>query len=336
VVVTDAVLAVTYRCNSRCRICDVWRSTHNKKDEIPPEYYERLPSSLRNVNVSGGEPFLRDDLPEVIGAMGRKCPEARIVISTNGLAPSLIERTLKRVLVVKPDVGIRFSLDGIGAMHQEMRGVENAFEKVMASLDISLALGMKDTGLSFTAANENLDQLLPVYELAKSKNVTFTLCGAEHSSQIEGYLGSGTKEIRDKGLLGRQLDRLIKERLRKWSPEAMARAYYEYGIYRREAGRRRILPCGAAEVLFYMDPVGDVYSCNVANKLLGNIRHESFETIWNSKEASSSRDFARNCPYQCWMLCTVSPCLRQRPLRPMMWIAMNKIKVLVGRDVIHE
>lgn len=333
---TDVVLAVTYRCNARCRMCDVWKSPQSKKDELSPADFERLPSSLRNINVSGGEPFVRDDLPDVIGSIGKACPRARLVISTNGLAPALIETTLKDVLKVNPDVGIRFSLDGMGAIHQEMRGIENAFEKVMASLDVSLALGMKDTGLSFTAANENLDQLLAVYELAQQKNVTFTLCGVEHSSQIEGYLGSEPKKMKDKDLLGRQLDRLIRERLRKWSPEAMARAYYEFGMYRREVDGKRILPCGAAEVLFYMDPVGDVYSCNVANKRLGNIREESFATIWNSPEASASRDFARNCPYQCWMLCTVSPYLRQRPLRPMMWIASNKIKALVGRDIIHK
>jgi hypothetical protein len=74
----------------------------------------------------------------------------------------------------------------------------------------------------------------------------------------------------------------------------------------------------------------------VANKLLGNIRENDFETMWNSKEASDSRDFARDCPYQCWMLCTVSPYLKQRPVRPLEWIARNKIKVLFGRDVIPQ
>jgi radical SAM protein with 4Fe4S-binding SPASM domain len=279
---------------------------------------------------------MRADLAEVVDAISRKCTKARLVISTNGLVPSLIERTLKDVLRVNPNVGIRLSLDGIGAVHQEMRGIEDAFDKVMASLDVSKALGVKDIGLAYTAANENLDQLLAVYELAGQKNVTFTLCGVVHSSEIEGYLGSEATEIEDKGLLGRQLEGLIKERLRKWSPQALARAYYEFGVYRREADGKRILPCGAAEVLFYMDPFGDVYSCNVANKHLGNIREQEFGAIWNSREARESRDFARNCPYQCWMLCTVSPYLRQRPLRPMMWIASNKAKIFLGRGVIRQ
>jgi radical SAM protein with 4Fe4S-binding SPASM domain len=334
-VLTDVVLAVTYRCNARCRSCDVWRLPQGGEDELSPGEFELLPDTLRNINVSGGEPFMRDDLPEVIAAISRKCTRARLVISTNGLVPALIERTMKDVLKVNPDVGIRLSLDGIGPVHEEVRGIKDAFDKVMASLDVTRTIGVKDIGLAYTAGNENLDQLPGVYGLAKSEGVMFTLCGAVHSSEIEGYLASEAEAIEDKELLGRQLDDIIRDRLREWSPQSLARAYYEYGIYRREVDGRRILPCGAAEVLCYIDPAGNVFSCNVANKLLGNMREKGFEEIWESREARESREFARNCPYQCWMLCTVSPYLKQRPLKPLMWIGANKTKALLGKRIIE-
>jgi len=334
-VLTDAVLGVTYRCNARCRSCDVWRLPQGGEDELSPEEFGLLPDTLRNINVSGGEPFMRADLPEVVDAISRRCTRARLVISTNGLVPALIERTMKDVLKVNPDVGIRLSLDGIGPVHEEVRGIKDAFDKVMASLDVTKAIGVKDVGLAYTAGNENLDQLLAVYELAKTNGVMFTLCGVVHSSAIEGYLASDGKGIEDKEVLGRQLDCLVGDRLQKWSPQALARAYYEYGIYRREVDGKRILPCGAAEVLCYIDPVGNVFSCNVANKLLGNMREKDFEAIWNSPEARESREFARNCPYQCWMLCTVSPYLKQRPLKPLMWIGANKTKALLGRSIVR-
>ena len=57
----DAVLAVTYRCNARCTMCGIWSS--KPVAELPPAAYARLPASLRDVNLTGGEPFLRDDLP---------------------------------------------------------------------------------------------------------------------------------------------------------------------------------------------------------------------------------------------------------------------------------
>ncbi len=59
----DAVIAVTYRCNARCAMCGIWKSQPGP--DLPPEVYRKLPSSLRDVNLTGGEPFLRDDLAAV-------------------------------------------------------------------------------------------------------------------------------------------------------------------------------------------------------------------------------------------------------------------------------
>ena len=67
-VLTDAVLAVTYRCNARCKSCDVWKLPQGGEGELSPEEFELLPDTLRNINVSGGEPFMRPDLAEVVAA----------------------------------------------------------------------------------------------------------------------------------------------------------------------------------------------------------------------------------------------------------------------------
>ena len=60
----DAVIAVTYRCNARCQMCNIWQVKDH--DDCKPEDYRVIPTSLRHINVSGGEPFLRADLPEII------------------------------------------------------------------------------------------------------------------------------------------------------------------------------------------------------------------------------------------------------------------------------
>lgn len=331
---TDAVIAVTYRCNARCIMCDIWKPNSNRNVELEPKDYERLPVSLKNINISGGEPFLRNDLPEIIEVITKRCKNARIVFSTNGLAPPLLKKTLPNVLKVNPDVSIRFSVDGIGNKHQEMRGVQDAFEKVMSSVTVANELGVKDVGLSYTATNTNLEQLLPIYQLTQQKKINFTFCGVAHNSEIEGYFTQGNKEINDLEMLGQQLNVLVKNHLQTWNPNLLARAYYEYGIYYREFNKKRPLYCGAADVLFYLDPLGNVFSCNIANKLLGNIREKDFETIWSSAEAKKSRLFAKNCQHQCWMICTVSPYLKRHPLFPFWWIMVNKIKIALGKKII--
>ena len=329
---TDAVIAVTYRCNARCTMCDIWKS--NQSAVLEPKDYERLPTSLKNINISGGEPFLRNDLPEVVEVITKRCPKARLVFSTNGLSPTLVKKILPNILKVNPDVSIRFSVDGIGDKHQEMRGIQGAFDRVMLSLTIAGELGVKDIGLSYTATNTNLDQLLPIYYLTQQKKINFTFCGVAHNSEIEGYFTQGNKKINDLGLLGQQLNVLVKKHLQTWNPNLLARAYYEYGIYFRELYKKRPLYCGAADALFYMDPLGTIFSCNIANRQLGNIRQKDFETLWNSTEANNSRTFAKNCPYQCWMICTVSPYLKKSPFSPFLWIFVNKIKLAFGKEVI--
>jgi molybdenum cofactor biosynthesis enzyme MoaA len=78
----DAVLAVTYNCNSKCRICQIWRNKSTNK--VDSQVYNKLPPTLKHINISGGESFLRDDLPEIISVIEEQCPSSNIIISTNG------------------------------------------------------------------------------------------------------------------------------------------------------------------------------------------------------------------------------------------------------------
>ena len=78
----DAVIAVTYRCDSRCNMCNIWKLEPGP--ELAPEEYRRLPRTLRDVNITGGEPFLRDDIVDLVRVIDEHCNHPRIVISTNG------------------------------------------------------------------------------------------------------------------------------------------------------------------------------------------------------------------------------------------------------------
>src|SRR3972149_1084889 len=100
----DAVLAVTYRCNARCAMCGIWKA--DSTAEAPPELYRKLPSSLKNINLTGGEPFLRQDLAAIHEACKRACPKACTIISTNGLLTSLTVSVVREIARNEADVGI--------------------------------------------------------------------------------------------------------------------------------------------------------------------------------------------------------------------------------------
>src|SRR3989338_2077614 len=88
----DAVIAVTYLCNSRCTMCDFWKET--RRPTVVLDDFRKLPATLRDINGSGGEPFLHPQIVEIVRVLHDTCPKARITISTNGF---LTDLSLKRV-----------------------------------------------------------------------------------------------------------------------------------------------------------------------------------------------------------------------------------------------
>ena len=316
------VAAVTYRCSGRCVMCDIWKRPTEQARELAPGDYAWLPASLRSINVSGGEPFLRDDLPDVVRVMQRASPRARIVISTNGLDPARVERAV----ALMERVAVRVSLDAVGPAHDRTRGVAGAYERVVETVARLKALGVSDLGLAATATASGEGGELPAVErLAAELGVAFTASVA-HSSPI--YFGEQGGERPTSEVVVSDVARIMRKRLASPKPSDWAKAYYLRGLVEYVRRRPRMLPCGAGEDHFFLDPWGDVYPCNVNGLRMGNIREGSFEEL-----AARSRDAVREgvagCREQCWMVCTVSPPMRRRPVRPAAWIAGAK---LLGLD----
>jgi len=303
-------------------MCDIWKRPTDQARELAPGDYAWLPASLRSINVSGGEPFLRDDLPDVVRVMQRASPRARIVISTNGLDPARVERAV----ALMERVAVRVSLDAVGPAHDRTRGVAGAYERVVETVARLKALGVSDLGLAATATASGEGGELPAVErLAAELGVAFTASVA-HSSPI--YFGEQGGERPTSEVVVSDVARIMRKRLASPKPSDWAKAYYLRGLVEYVRRRPRMLPCGAGEDHFFLDPWGDVYPCNVNGLRMGNIREGSFEEL-----AARSRDAVREgvagCREQCWMVCTVSPPMRRRPVRPAAWIAGAK---LLGLD----
>ena len=78
---TDVSIITTYRCQMRCKMCDIWEHPTRKSEEITAKDLEILPK-FKFTNITGGEPFVRLDLEDIIEVMYTKAD--RIVISTSG------------------------------------------------------------------------------------------------------------------------------------------------------------------------------------------------------------------------------------------------------------
>ena len=180
----DCVLALTYNCNSRCTMCDIWKIKNSP--ELAPEEFLKLPSSLLDINFSGGEPYLRKDIVEILKNVVTASPAARVIISSNGFATDLIVARTKELLKIKPDIGVAISIDGIGEMHNEMRGIPGGFDKAIATVKKLKEIGVTKLRLGFTATDKNVNHLSKVYNLSQELGVEFTHSFAQNS---EFYFG---------------------------------------------------------------------------------------------------------------------------------------------------
>lgn len=181
----NLTISVTRRCDSRCRTCGIWCSGPTPPepgDELSPGEYERLFGSIGRgsvyfLNVSGGEPTLRDDLPAIIESGARLLEPAHVHLPTNGLDPDRVLATVARILDVLADRGavlsVKPSIDGIGPVHDRIRGVEGNYERVMETLGRLLELrgrhrGRLEVGCGTVLSRLNLDGAGDVVRMAET------------------------------------------------------------------------------------------------------------------------------------------------------------------------
>ncbi|MFH1098856.1 MAG: radical SAM protein [Candidatus Uhrbacteria bacterium] len=324
---TDCVIAVTYLCNSRCVMCDFWKET--RQPTMTLDDYHKLPSSLRDVNVSGGEPFLRPDLIDVIGAIRQACPRARIIISTNGLFTDRIIETMRRILTIEPRIGVRVSIDGTGVMHERIRRIPQAFDKALATLRGLAATGVRDLGIAYTMVGENAGHLTEIYDLARREGVDFT-CAAAQSSDV--YFGGKRFELNiDPAVVAREFNAVVTSELRRWNPKSWVRAYFIDGLRQLVLRGAQALPSRPGTDFFFLDPFGNVYPSVVHATTIGNLREATtFEEIWNSDIAAAARYAAATDVHPCWMVCTARTAIRRHAFRVIWWIIRRKLAAFFG------
>lgn len=326
---TTAVVAVTGRCNSRCVMCDIWQQPAGA--EIPPAAYLRLPPSLRVVNLTGGEPFLRRDLPEVAAAVRQACPRARLILSTNGLALPRIRQMAPRLAGLDPALAVRVSIDGIGAVHDRLRGVPGAFDRARRSLDLLHEAGIWGLGLSMTLVRDNVDQVEPVYRLAEDLGIEFSLTLVGESPI---YYGQGKASLRpdDAAALSADVGPVIRAEYRHWHPKRWLRGWFTQWLLDYATTGERALPCDAASGFFYLDPGGDVYGCHLLPHRLGSLVDDEWPALWGGPAAQRARHQAAAC-HGCWQVCTARTEMRRQFWRVGAQALAGKLAAHVGHLV---
>jgi len=305
-------------------MCDIWKIKNSP--ELPPEEFLKLPGSLRDINFSGGEPYLRKDLVEILKNVVKAAPKARIIISSNGFATDLIVARTKELLKIKPDIGVAISIDGIGEMHNEMRGIPGGFDKAIETVKRLKEIGVKKLRLGYTATDKNVNHLSKVYNLSRELGVEFTHSFAQSS---EFYFGGKQNVHNPRGeVLNGEYDYLIREELKSWNFKRWARGYFAYGMRKFVMSKSPMLSNAPGRDFFFLDPSGDIYPSVVHNVVMGSIKNihdqNTFEQFWCSREVEVARQKIDDLKMPVWMICTARTAIKRYPLKAGLWFMKHK------------
>ena len=248
---TDASIILTYRCPMQCKMCNIWKNPTDIKEEIKPEDLQCLPK-LKFINLTGGEPFVREDLEEIVRVCYTKSP--RIVISTSGWYEDRVIALAKKF----PNIGIRISIEGLSEKNDELRGRNGGFDKGLRTLLRLKEMGLKDIGFGCTVSNNNSSDMLSLYQLSKSLGMEFATASFHNSY----YFHKEDNVVTNKDEVCDNFKTLIEWQLKENHPKSWFRAYFNMGLINYIEGNRRMLPCEAGTVNFFIDPWGEVYPCN--------------------------------------------------------------------------
>ena len=323
---TDASIILTYRCPMKCKMCNIWFNPTHKSEEIKACDLRTLPK-LTFINLTGGEPFIREDLDEVVEECYRHT--GRIVISTSGWFEEKVVALAKKF----PDIGIRISIEGLSQKNDELRGHAGGFDKGLRTLLALKELGLKDIGFGCTVSNNNSRDMLSLYQLSKSLGMEFATA-AFHNSY---YFHKDDNVITNKEEVCGNFAKLIEWQLKENHPKSWFRAWFNMGLINYIEGGKRSAHGSVTMRNTDSPSFGDVYPCNGLEekywmKSMGNI-HETpdFMEIWKSGRAQEVRAMVRKCPKNCWMVGTASPVMHKYLRYPARWALTNKLRSMRGK-----
>lgn len=311
----NGTVIVTYRCNARCTMCNRYKAPSKPDEEISIETIKKLPK-MYFTNITGGEPFIREDLADIVRELYKKSD--RIVISTNGFFTDRIIKLCEEF----PNVGIRISIEGLEETNNQIRGLEDGYNKGYSTLKKLVEMKHPDVGFGMTVQDANAKDLVALYEKSNELNMEFATASLHNSF----YFVEAKNIIKDRMMVAKEFEKLVNRLLESNSPKKWFRAYFNHGLINYIFGQKRLLPCDMSFDTFFIDPYGDVMPCNGTKdkEVMGNLNNQTWDELWNSEQAEKVRTKVRCCDRDCWMIGSVSPAMHKYIWKPALWVIKHK------------
>jgi MoaA/NifB/PqqE/SkfB family radical SAM enzyme len=304
----NLTVSVTYSCPSRCATCDIWQK---KVDDLSLEEYERIFESLEKVPIwvtlSGGDQFVRKDLPEIVQLVRKQIEPSVINIPMNAIMTERIFVALPKIAEYSrgSQLVLNLSVDEIGEKHDALRGADRNWEKLLVVRD--LIKDLKKTydhivlGVHTVVSRFNVDRMP---EIEREARRIFTPDSyitevAENRVELKTMDKDIAPEVADYRVVVAHLRESIQAH-RSLKPiarlvESLRLEYYELAAKILEE-RTQVIDCYAGFASAHLAPDGHVWGCCVRAESMGNVRaHEyDFRAVWFGDVANEFRRSVKN------------------------------------------
>jgi MoaA/NifB/PqqE/SkfB family radical SAM enzyme len=298
---TVLIYNTTWVCDARCEMCNNWKHGDRKSDmtlaQVEPVFEHPFWGAVENLNISGGEPTTRNDLPEMVEMFHRRLPRMRKVgINTTGLTPTRAIPMLTRIVEFCSEkslpISIRVSIDGVGDIHNQVRNVKRGFDKALQTIEAMQALAEKHAnfqfGIASTIFSTNLEDAENILAWARSKklDIVFNMLrftdNMLNNKELQDKIGFRTRE--ENYMRKFFLDRVQEESV--LSGQSFMYLHYADMITN---GYHRTMPCPFQRQGLLLNPNGDLFYCENSAKL-GNVLDASAEHLYFREDNLAGRE----------------------------------------------
>ena len=314
---------VTARCNAVCKHCFYHDSLNQGQTDLTLEEIDKIASSMKRalwIAFTGGEPFLRKDLPEFAKILHDRLSPVTLSINTNGIQTDEIVDAAERLVKNCPNtfVGILCSLDGLQETHDRIRGVPRNFVRTVETFrrlkKLRERLPNLGVGISTCFCAWNQDEMDEMYDYV----VNDLMPDNWDLSFVRGKPMEPAIGVADVAKYRR-----IKAKLEQAFATGKLNYYENMPLARFVHAKERLstktvlktidtgqfqVPCYAGALSAVISEEGDVYACEMLSNKIGNLREAGYDLtkLWEGERAQSMRSFIRDTKCFCTHECNMS------------------------------
>jgi len=301
-------VSLLYTCNSRCNTCKIWKK--QAKNLTVDEYrqiFKNIGHSPYWITFSGGEPFLRSDIVEIVSEIYKVSKPRIINIPTNGLLVKTIVDKTEAIAKACPkaQITINVSIDGIEEQHDAIRNVPGNYKKAISTFHglKALKLSNLNVGIHTVISRFNVDTFPSIAnELMRFNPDSYITEIAEEREELDTIGADITPSLVSyKSAVDYLIHRIKNSSFKGMAKVTMAFRIEYYNLVKKiMRDKKQIIPCYSSIASAQISPDGDLWSCCIKANSLGNLRKTryNFRKIWFSPEAELERRSIHK--KQCW------------------------------------